>query len=204
MNVRTLSKKHSIAPVIFLMAISVLLTGCGAPAPKPLPPQPTLGTTNLVSKSAVRISQSPMQEIHEATPDRVVYDANGRPQIVPGDCINSDPGQCYGKAQIISNPGQTITTETAKNIITSTEPVTWYLYEHGYDPYVLHVEKGTTVTVLNKTGSPRWPYSSTWAKFDSGRPIQTNGTYSFVFELSGVYVIKDRLSDLVATIYVQE
>lgn len=201
-----------------LTILSLVLSGCGTKTSKTetLPPPPNFNST-IVSKSAVKEPFRARQEIKAVNPDSVRFDNNGNPVIDRGDCINSNDTNCFGQAKSIRNPDYTDKNFVNPNAAYSPNPepyidpferkyedyVEWPLNNYGYEPTVKVIVVGQSLVIKNKSGKDRWPFSPSFRAFDSGRPIKNGGQYAFKFTQPGVYGIKDKLTDLTATIYVR-
>ena len=74
------------------------------------------------------------------------------------------------------------------------------MVDNGFSPDKVTVDKGTTVTFVNKTQEKRWPASdphplhTTCAGFDATKPIEPNSTYSITFNDAKECAFHDHLT----------
>lgn len=85
------------------------------------------------------------------------------------------------------------------------------LTDRGFEPRVLTVRVGSTVTFKTSRGRPFWPASDSHPshdidpEFDPGIPVATDGQWAFRFERTGSWGYHDHLrSYFTGTIHVVE
>lgn len=87
------------------------------------------------------------------------------------------------------------TGETEKGeILAQPKTATVLLSPTGVDPKILHIEKGTTVTFINRSANPAWLLSAAneLEGFGTAGVINPGQSYSFTYETVGVWSYKEQ------------
>lgn len=80
-----------------------------------------------------------------------------------------------------------------------TSVVSIVLTENGFEPNNVRIQKGTEVIFSSTLGKQFWPASNLhpshgiYPAFDPLRPIEPEGTWSFVFDQAGTWGLHDHL-----------
>lgn len=77
---------------------------------------------------------------------------------------------------------------------------TIYVYDDRFEPDELTIDVGETIHFVSKADRPMWPASDShprhliYPEFDTKMPIEAGGTWSFTFDVPGIWHFHDHLS----------